>query len=229
MKLLAIGAHPDDIEIFMYGLLAICKNRGDDVYAAIATDGSKGGTPPGKRLAEIRALETKNALKGMCEPYFFNFIDGELSFSKNAEIEIKNYIEKINPDLIVTHAPNDYHSDHRCVSYLIKNISGFNTPIIFADTLMGIDFIPDYFFDITKYFEAKKSAILKHISQTPHKFLDAAFIMNSYRAAQCNAPKGCFYEGYKLYRNFPFNDVRSLLPEGPKMRPFNKGFKNSLI
>ena len=39
MKILAIGAHPDDIEIFMYGFLAVCKNRGDLINMAVATDG----------------------------------------------------------------------------------------------------------------------------------------------------------------------------------------------
>ena len=43
MKILALGAHADDIEIFMYGLLAICKNRGDEVFTIVATDGAKGG------------------------------------------------------------------------------------------------------------------------------------------------------------------------------------------
>ena len=41
MKILAIGAHPDDIEIFMYGCLSACKARGDDIALAVAT--SKGG------------------------------------------------------------------------------------------------------------------------------------------------------------------------------------------
>ena len=43
MKVLGIGAHPDDIEIFMYGLLSIYKKEGNEVYTMIATDGAKGG------------------------------------------------------------------------------------------------------------------------------------------------------------------------------------------
>ena len=48
MKVLAIGAHPDDIEIFMYGLLSIYKKEGHQVYTMIATDGAKGGAITGK-------------------------------------------------------------------------------------------------------------------------------------------------------------------------------------
>ncbi|RYE83506.1 MAG: PIG-L family deacetylase, partial [Hyphomicrobiales bacterium] len=43
MKLLAIGAHPDDIEIYMFGTLAAARARGDEVLLAIATDGAAGG------------------------------------------------------------------------------------------------------------------------------------------------------------------------------------------
>ena len=50
MKILAIGAHPDDIEIFMYGLLAVYKNLGNEVFTLIATDGSKGSEKKNKKL-----------------------------------------------------------------------------------------------------------------------------------------------------------------------------------
>ena len=44
MKILALGAHPDDIEIFMYGLVSIYKKEGNQVFTMIATDGAKGGS-----------------------------------------------------------------------------------------------------------------------------------------------------------------------------------------
>ena len=51
MKILVLGAHPDDIEIFMYGLASIYKKEGNEVYTMIATDGSKGGSGDGKFLS----------------------------------------------------------------------------------------------------------------------------------------------------------------------------------
>ena len=53
MKILAIGAHPDDIEIFMYGLLYLLKKRGDKIFLAIATDGSLGGNDSDKNLVNL--------------------------------------------------------------------------------------------------------------------------------------------------------------------------------
>ena len=50
MRILAIGAHPDDIEIFMFGLLKKLKIRGDHISLAIVTDGCQGGNIPKKDI-----------------------------------------------------------------------------------------------------------------------------------------------------------------------------------
>ena len=52
MKILALGAHPDDIEIFMYGLVSTYKKEGNQVFTMIATDGSKGGSPKDNLLSK---------------------------------------------------------------------------------------------------------------------------------------------------------------------------------
>ena len=63
MKILAIGAHPDDIEIFMYGFLASCKSRGDEIYMIVATDGGAGKVIEKSNIVEIRKNETIMGLK----------------------------------------------------------------------------------------------------------------------------------------------------------------------
>ena len=45
--------------------------------------------------------------------------------------------------------------------------------------------------------------------------------MNSYRAAQCNAPKGEYAEAYFFENSFPFSDIRNMLPKSFKIRPFH--------
>ena len=80
MRILALGAHPDDLEIFCYGLLAACKARGDELHLAVATDGAAGAVA-GKdnSLAERRAAETKSALSLLAEPELLGLPDGVLS------------------------------------------------------------------------------------------------------------------------------------------------------
>ena len=122
--------------------------------------------------------------------------DGSLGDKESHKNILKKRINDLKPDLVVTHYKKDYHSDHRALSVLITNIIGHYVPIIFCDTLMGINFIPNYYVDISEFFQMKKDAIMKHESQNPNRFVELAKLMNSYRAAQCNAPKGVFAEGY---------------------------------
>ena len=69
----------------------------------------------------------------------------------------KEAISKINPDLVITHAPEDYHSDHRELWRIISNSVGFSCPVLFCDTLMGINFQPDFYVEISEFFDHKKS------------------------------------------------------------------------
>ena len=221
MKVLGIGAHPDDIEIFMYGLLSIYKKEGHEVYTMIATDGAKGGAVTGKKLARERVNEATKGLEKLSSPIFLNLPDGELGTELGHRKIIKENIFKIMPDLIITHSENDYHADHKSLSLITKGAVSHYIPILYCDTLMGINFNPTYYVDITNYYESKKEAVLKHKTQKPDRFVDLFELMNSYRAAQCNAPKGNYAEAYNFEPSFPFSDVRSILPSSLKLRPFH--------
>jgi LmbE family N-acetylglucosaminyl deacetylase len=94
---------------------------------------------------------------------------------------------------------------------------------------MGVNFQPNYYFDITDHFEKKKKAILRHISQNPQRFVDLSKLMNSYRAAQCNAPQGKYAEAYSFSPSFPFTDIRELLPPSLKVRSFHIDNQNGFL
>ena len=221
MKILALGAHPDDIEIFMYGLVAIYKKEGHQVFTMIATDGAKGGLQTDDSLIKKRAEETTAGLKNLCLPIFLNIPDGELGDNPIHQKVIKENILKIMPDLIITHSQHDYHSDHRSLSLLTSSAVSHYIPILYCDTLMGVNFNPNYYIDITDHYKFKKEAILKHKTQSPERFVDVFKLMNSYRAAQCNAPKGNYAEAYSFTNSFPHTDIREMLPPSPKLKPFH--------
>ena len=221
MKILAIGAHPDDIEIFMYGLVSTYKKEGNQVFTMIATDGSKGGLSKDDLLSKKREKEAIAGLKKISKPIFLNIPDGALGEDPKHQRTIKENILKIMPDLIITHSQNDYHSDHRSLSFITSSVVSHYIPVIYCDTLMGINFNPNFYIDITDHFLLKKEAILKHETQKPQRFIELAKLMNSYRAAQCNAPKGKYAEAYSFEPSFPFTDIRHLLPSPLKLRPFH--------
>ena len=105
-----------------------------------------------------------------------------VNWESNLIIEIiKDNILKIMPDLVVTHSRNDYHSDHRSLSLLTNNAVSHYIPILYCDTLMGVNFNPNFYFDITDYYSLKEEAILKHKTQKPQRFVDLFKLMNSYR------------------------------------------------
>ena len=229
MKVLAIGAHPDDIEIFMYGILAMYKKKGDELFLVVATDGAAGNVLITENLIELRRKETKLGLELLGEPFFLNFTDGKLNVEKKAYIEIKKIIDKVNPDLIITHSPYDYHPDHRGLSKYVSESAGFVCPVIFCDTLMGVNFNPNFYVDISSVFDEKSRAILAHKSQAPEKFLQAASLMNRFRSAQCNAPVTNYAEAYNYESKFPFSDIRTLIPDPPKIRSYYIDDKESFI
>ena len=221
MKVLAIGAHPDDIEIFMYGLISIFKKEGHEVFTMIATDGAKGGAITGRKLACERVNEAIKGLEKLSYPIFLNLPDGDLGGELEHRKTLKENILKIMPDLIITHSENDYHTDHKSLSLITKAAVSHYIPILYCDTLMGINFNPNYYVDITNYYELKKEAILKHKTQSPNRFVNLIQLMNSYRVAQCNAPIGKFAEAYSFIPSFPFSDIREILPSPLKLRPFH--------
>ena len=229
MKILALGAHPDDIEIFMYGLASVYKKNGHQVFTMIATDGSKGGAPGDKLLSKKREKESIAGLEKLSKPIFLNMPDGELGEDPEHKKIIKDNILKIMPDLIITHSKNDYHTDHRCLSFLTSSVVSHYIPLLYCDTLMGVNFNPNFYVDITDYYSLKEEAILKHKTQKPQRFVDLFKLMNSYRAAQCNAPKGKYAEAYAFEPSFPFSDIRDLLPSPLKLRPFHIKNQNGFL
>ena len=229
MKILALGAHPDDIEIFMYGLVSIYKKEGNQVFTMIATDGAKGGSQTDDLLIKQRAEETAAGLKNLSTPIFLNIPDSELGEDPVHQKIIKENILNIMPDLIITHSQHDYHADHRSLSILTSSAVSHYIPILYCDTLMGVNFQPNYYIDITDHFEMKKEAVLEHNSQNPERFVDLFKLMNAYRAAQCNAPKGKYAEAYSFISSFPFSDIREILPASLKLRPFHIDNQNGFL
>lgn len=224
MNILAFGAHPDDIEIYMYGLLKVCLDRGDNIFPVVVTDGSLGTVLVKKNLKKIREKETRKSLSIFNSPIFLNSKDGSLETDIKVIKKIKKLIMDFKPDLIITHSPLDYHPDHRSLANYVKQAAGFVSPIIYADTLMGVNFNPTIYIDISNHIEEKIVAIMCHQSQNPEKFVHATKLLNNFRAAQCNGNINGYAEAYFFEKYFPFSDIKDLLPLSPKT---NKYYKNN--
>lgn len=182
MNILAVGAHPDDIELQCAGTLALYARQGHQVYMAVATNGDKGNydVEPA-RLAAIREAEFREACAVIgATPIWMGYPDELLDNTLEHRLAFVDLIREVNPDLIITHGPNDYHPDHRythqlvwdalplaAVAQLKRDLPATtrSCTLYYMDNLGGIQFLPTELVDITETIGQKKQALAKHASQ----------------------------------------------------------------
>lgn len=184
MNVLAIGAHPDDIELSCAGTLARCAKQGDQITMAVFTSGNMGDLKiPPAELAQIRQHEAQASAAILGAKLLWAGIDDEMVFPNETQREIMiDLLRQADPDVIITHAPNDYHPDHRYVSQLVfdsyfqkglPHIPGQKRPacrfgqaqVYYMDNVGGIGFEPLEYVDITDVFDTKKTMLACHVSQ----------------------------------------------------------------
>jgi len=121
LRILVVGAHPDDCEYKAGGVAALYRACGDDVFFLSVTNGEAGHHRlRGEELVTIRRAEAAAAGRVLGLRYeVLGFRDGQLEPTLAARNEIIALIRRYRPDLIVTHRPNDYHPDHRSTSQLV--------------------------------------------------------------------------------------------------------------
>lgn len=219
MRILAIGAHPDDLEISVYGTLAAWADMGAHLTLAIATDGARGGALPPEELRCLRVQETTQALAPLGQPRMLGFPDGTLRVDAALEAALQGLIEGAAPDLIVTHPPDDYHPDHRALSVATAQAAGFAAPVLWMDTMNGTGFVPTYWVDVTPWWGAKEAAIRAHKTQDPERFVASANRQAAFRAGECHGALTDRAEAFRFQPRFPFADIRNLLPPAPSVRP----------
>lgn len=212
MRILGIGAHPDDIEIYFAGLLGLAGSRGHDVHWLVATCGGAYGTGEAATLRERRREEARTgaALFGAA-PIFLGREDGGLHADHEATALLAAEFARLAPDLIVTHAPNDYHPDHRALSAYVVQAASFRIPVLYADTMLGIDFHPGHYVDISAYMERKKQALALHASQPVGRYLEFIEIWNRFRGLQTGNPTCRYAEAFRFEPRFPFGTIDGTL------------------
>jgi LmbE family N-acetylglucosaminyl deacetylase len=125
LRLLILGAHPDDSEYHAGGLAAIYCRLGHAVKMVSLTNGSAGHhEKPLEEVAAIRRREaaTSAALIGATS-HVWDLPDGELQPTLEVRWRVIREIREFRPDLVLTHRTNDYHPDHRAVGQAVQDAS----------------------------------------------------------------------------------------------------------
>jgi LmbE family N-acetylglucosaminyl deacetylase len=137
LRILVLGAHPDDADIKTGGTSAKWRRLGHDVRLVSVTDGGAGHqTLRRPALAERRRAEARAAGAVIGATYdVLDLPDGELMPTLDARFRLIRLIRTFAPDLILTHRPNDYHPDHRYTSTLVQDAAYMVTvPAVCPDT-----------------------------------------------------------------------------------------------
>lgn len=182
MNILCIGAHPDDIELGCGGMLIKSAKVGHRVFMYVATRGSASGDP------EQRTHESINAANyiGAERLWVDRFEDSKLAVSSKLINHLEYVIHRANPDLILTHATDDYHHDHRAIAEATLE-AGRNSQNIFAYEIpLTKHFNPQMYYDITDVLD-EKVELIKLFESQRHKLFtkdNAVTSMANYRASQ---------------------------------------------
>jgi LmbE family N-acetylglucosaminyl deacetylase len=184
LRLLIIGAHPDDADYHAGGLAALYRAAGHVVQMVSLTNGDAGHHVAwGPKLAERRRAEATAAAAVIGATYeVLNNHDGELQPSLENRRQVIGLIRSFGPDLVLTHRPNDYHPDHRYTGQLVCDAAYMMTvpavvpevPALKADPVIAYlpdefqkpyPFRPDVFVDVTAVFGQLIAMLDRHESQ----------------------------------------------------------------
>ena len=236
MRVLAIGCHPDDLEIACGGTLRKYVEQGAEVYMCHVANGNQGHVviEPGV-LRVTRTLEAirSGAVIGAKEVINLDVPDMEVN-SHDLKImdAMAEVVRKVRPDVIITHNDDDYMLDHKETSIIATNgsfCSGLShrprryepfssfVPVFFMDTLAGVNFQPTHYVDITEQIDTKIKALECHESQLKwmleHDNIDFADMVRTcskYRGYQCGV---AYAEGFRPYNVYPRYSTKNLLPD----------------
>ena len=235
MKVLAIGCHPDDLEIACGGTLRKYVEQGAEVHMCHVANGNQGHVViEPDPLREIRTLEAERAgaILGAKQVINLDVNDVEVN-SRDWKVmdAMADIVRSIRPDVIITHNDDDYMLDHKETSVIATNgsfCSGLShrprqydafssfIPVFFMDTLAGVNFQPTHYVDITNQIDTKIKALECHESQLKwmleHDNIDFADMVRTCskcRGYQCGV---AYAEGFRPYNVYPRYSTKQLLP-----------------
>jgi len=183
MNVLAIGCHPDDIEVSCAGTMAKYVKQGHKVTVCHVANGNLGhAIIEPDELRDMRRQEAINAgkLAGIevvtCDVGDVMVYEGQ----KSQRDLVCDVMRTYKPDVIITHSPTDYMPDHVAVSRLVFDASfavsvpHYKTavdgavevvPLYYMDNLAGLNFNPTEYVDITDEIDLKIDMLNCHESQ----------------------------------------------------------------
>ena len=199
MNILAIGAHPDDIEFGCGGTLIRYGQKGHAVHLLVLTAGEIGGDPEQRQCEQERAARFIRAKK----VFWGDFPDTEIPRDRRVITLIEDVMKKVRPQIVFFNYLADVHQDHRALAHAALSASRYIQEVLYYEVPTTQNFDPDVFVDISSVMEKKLKLLKIHCSQAHRTRVKNLSILES--AKSCAIFRGYqgrvkYAEGFKALR-----------------------------
>lgn len=233
LRVLAFGAHPDDLEFYAGGTLAKYAERGHDVVMAVVTNGDIGSST--HTMDEIRAIRKAEAERSAAmigaELMWLDYHDEFFFYNEETRRHLIDVMREARPDVVLGHWVEDYHPDHSLSGQAVRDARIMTAvPLIvtahaalkkipthfFYDTAAGINFVPEVYVDVSNQFETKQRMLACHESQNAwisdifaDNITQMMEVQTRFRGLQAGVRAA---EGFRALETYPRATDFSLLP-----------------
>jgi bacillithiol biosynthesis deacetylase BshB1 len=217
VDLLAVCAHPDDLEVCASGIFLKAKKEGRRTGLIVLTRGESGGHA--EMETRLREAREGARLMGLDEYRQLDFPDAGLHYDKEAVERVAPLMRALSPRIILTLHPDDYHPDHVAASRIAHSAAftgglnkfaadgsdwHYDAILYFSADRRTNARRPDLIVDITAEAEQKRAACRAHASQNVEEF---AMALSKMDGSLIGAP---YAEGLYLYQALPLRSLASL-------------------
>ena len=161
VNILAIGAHPDDIEFGCGGALIKYTQKGHRLFLLVMTGGGMGGAS----AVRIREQQASGEILAAEKIFWGGYEDTQLIVDTVLIGKIEAVIAEVKPDFIFCNFPDDTHQDHRHLAQAIMLATRYIRNVLFYEGPTTQNFNPQVFVDISDTLERKVEALKAHKSQ----------------------------------------------------------------
>ncbi len=202
LVVLAVGAHPDDIEFVMSGTLIRLRDAGAELHYMHLSSGSCGSmTLPPEKIASVRKAEARRAAAMLGAVYHPSIADDiEIFYEDSLIRRLAAVVREVRPDCLLAPSPVDYMEDHQNTARLaataafcrsipnyrtVPPVSAVDTPLAVYHAMpyglagpLGEAIIPEFLVDVTDTRRLRAALLEAHGSQ--RSWLDASQGVGSY-------------------------------------------------
>jgi len=179
VRILAIGAHPDDIEAGCGGTLIKYARRGHRVFLMVMTEGEHGAAHGVRRAEQDMAAK----ILGVEKIYWGGYPDTEVPMDQTLIHAIEKVVREVNPHFIFVHHQDDTHQDHRHLAVCTVTATRYSKNVLFYEGPTTQNFSPTVFVDVDAVLDAKVDALGAHASQVKKTNIEGLSIVDIIRSS----------------------------------------------